>query len=135
MSIAPRVPVTTGTLPARISATRVLCIRALSSLPLFATMLYFSPFLLFLFEPMVAKLLLPGLGGAPMVWNTCVVFFQLVLLLGYALVHATRRFTWRARAGTLLLLAGVAAFTLPVTVGSRPPSFEHPVLWLFWRLT
>ena len=54
---------------------------------LFATALFMSAFLLFALEPMVAKTVLPKLGGTPMVWNTCIVFFQGTLLVGYLLAH------------------------------------------------
>ena len=43
--------------------------------------------LLFLVQPMSARMLLPLLGGAPAVWNTCLVFFQAALLLGYLYAH------------------------------------------------
>ena len=46
---------------------------------------------MFLLEPMAAKMVLPLLGGAPAVWNTCVVFFQAMLLAGYAYAHGGRR--------------------------------------------
>ncbi|MFU8804399.1 MAG: hypothetical protein ACNA8W_11360, partial [Bradymonadaceae bacterium] len=59
---------------------------------LFALTLFVSSSLLFLVQPMVAKMLLPVLGGSPAVWNTCMVFFQAVLLLGYLYAHATT--TW-----------------------------------------
>ena len=49
---------------------------------LFAATLFLGSFLMFLVEPMIAKSLLPVLGGAPMVWNICVLFFQIVLLVG-----------------------------------------------------
>src|SRR5258708_11852942 len=51
--------------------------------PLFASTMFLSGFLLFLVEPMAAKMVLPILGGAPMVWNGCVGFFQFVMLAGY----------------------------------------------------
>ena len=44
--------------------------------------------LLFLVEPMIARMVLPQLGGSPSVWNTCMVFFQAALLAGYAYAHA-----------------------------------------------
>ena len=50
---------------------------------LFAVSLFVSSALLFLVEPMFAKMVLPLLGGSPSVWNTCVVFFQAMLLCGY----------------------------------------------------
>jgi hypothetical protein len=51
--------------------------------PLFAITLFFGAGLLFSVQPMVSKILLPTLGGAPAVWITAMVFFQSVLLVGY----------------------------------------------------
>src|SRR5262249_27529603 len=60
-----------------------------NSLPfLFAITLFVSATLLFLVQPMIAKMILPLLGGTPAVWNTCMVFFQAALLAGYAYAHA-----------------------------------------------
>ena len=50
---------------------------------IFSAALFVSAFLLFLVQPMFAKMVLPLLGGTPAVWATCVVFFQAVLLAGY----------------------------------------------------
>jgi hypothetical protein len=57
------------------------------ALPLFAITLFTSAFLLFLVQPMIGKTILPRLGGTPQVWNTCMVFFQMALLAGYAYTH------------------------------------------------
>src|ERR1043165_1128060 len=57
------------------------------ALPIFAITILVSAFLLFLVQPLVGKLILPKLGGTPQVWNTCMVFFQMVLLLGYGYTH------------------------------------------------
>src|SRR5438132_9772601 len=62
---------------------------SLPLLLLFAATLFVSATLLFLVQPMVGKMLLPMLGGTPAVWNTCMVFFQALLLAGYAYAHAT----------------------------------------------
>ena len=59
--------------------------------PLFTSTLFVSAFLLFLVQPMVAKMVLPLLGGSPMVWNTCMVFFQIALLVGYAYAHGATK--------------------------------------------
>ncbi len=59
--------------------------------PLFASTMFFSGFLLFLVEPMAAKMVLPILGGVPMVWNGCVVFFQIVMLAGYGYAFGASR--------------------------------------------
>jgi hypothetical protein len=54
---------------------------------LFAVTLFASALLLFLVQPMVGKMVLPHVGGSPTVWNTCMVFFQALLLAGYAYAH------------------------------------------------
>src|SRR5215212_9936806 len=59
-------------------------VRATVLAPVFALTLFTSAALLFWVQPLVAKMLLPLLGGAPSVWNTCMVFFQALLLAGYA---------------------------------------------------
>ena len=50
---------------------------------------FLSAFLMFLVQPMLAQLLLPVYGGSPAVWNTCLVFFQVLLLAGYAYAHGS----------------------------------------------
>src|SRR5438094_9839649 len=54
---------------------------------LFAVTLFVSAALMFLLEPMIAKMILPKFGGTPAVWNGCMVFFQAVLLAGYSYAH------------------------------------------------
>lgn len=61
------------------------------ALPLFAITLFVSAFLLFLVQPLIGKMILPNLGGTPQVWNTCMLFFQTTLLLGYFYTHATSK--------------------------------------------
>lgn len=61
---------------------------ALPLLLLFALTLFLSAALLFIMELMIGKSLLPMLGGTPAVWNTCMVFYQAVLLAGYGYAHA-----------------------------------------------
>ncbi|HEX8722651.1 MAG TPA: hypothetical protein VF736_18685, partial [Pyrinomonadaceae bacterium] len=66
---------------------------------LFAAALFASAFLLFWVQPLAGKMLLPLLGGTPAVWNTCMLFFQAVLLGGYAYALAlTRWLSARAQA-------------------------------------
>ena len=60
---------------------------------LFASTLFLSAMLLFMVQPMIAKMITPMLGGSPAVWNTCSVFFQTLLLFGYLYSHnLTTRF-------------------------------------------
>jgi SAM-dependent methyltransferase len=89
--------------------------------------------LVFLVQPMVAKLVLPLLGGSPSVWNTSMVFFQACLLAGYAYAHALQRLpSLRAQAMVhgLVLLTAALALPLRVTGVFGEPSSEHPALWL-----
>src|SRR5690349_23919500 len=85
-------------------------------MPLHAATVFISAFLLFLVQPLVAKEILPWFGGAAIVWTLCMVFFQLVLLLGYAYSHwlATRRSGRTTAAIHVVLLAASLAF-LPIT--------------------
>ena len=109
-----------------------------AALPLFAVTLYISAGLMFLVEPMVAKMVLPQLGGSPAVWSTCLVFFQSTLLLGYAYAHALTRVAHR-RTQILIhvaVLLPLAALALPLNIGADlPPQSAWPALSLLVRLT
>src|ERR1700733_9982541 len=70
----------------------------------FALTLFTSATLLFLVQPMIGKMILPLLGGTPEVWNTCMVFFQAMLLAGYAYAHATTRWLGVPRQARLHLV-------------------------------
>jgi hypothetical protein len=75
-----------------------------------------SAFLLFQVQPMISKYILPWFGGSPGVWTTCMLFFQIVLFLGYAYAHASSRLKPKTQKilHTVLMLAAAAAF-LPIT--------------------
>ncbi len=83
-------------------------------------------------------MLLPLLGGTPAVWNTCLVFFQSALLLGYLYAHAQRKFL-SPRAQVVSHLCFMVAFLglLPVGVpeGWVPPAEGNPVVWLLVLLS
>jgi hypothetical protein len=55
-------------------------------MPLFASTILLSAFLLFLVQPIIAKQILPWFGGTSAVWTTCMVFFQVLLLAGLRLL-------------------------------------------------
>ena len=80
-------------------------------LALFELAIFSSAFLLFLVQPMFSKVVLPFMGGGAAVWNTSVLFFQLVLLLGYLYAHVVSRALTPVRAAMvhLAVLAAVAA--------------------------
>jgi len=67
-------------------------IKRRSGLLLFAATIFLSAFLLFAVQPLIAKLILPWFGGSAAVWTTCMLFFQIALLLGYSYAHATSRY-------------------------------------------
>jgi hypothetical protein len=107
---------------------------------LFTVSAFLSAVLLFLVEPMVAKMLLPLLGGSPAVWNTCLVFFQAVLLAGYAYAYAaTKFFRWRllllTQCGLLLLPAAMMVLPLHLPHGWIPPAQSNPIPWMLSVLT
>lgn len=104
----------------------------------FTLTLFLGSALLFLLEPMFGRLLLPQLGGAPAVWNTCLVFFQLALLAGYLYAWASSRWlSGRAQIGVHLVLLAAAFAVLPVRVvaGWAPPAEANPIPWLLGMLT
>src|SRR5258708_6173547 len=102
-----------------------------------ALAIFLGSCLLFLVEPMVAKRLLPLLGGSSAIWITCLVFFQIALLLGYLLAHwLVTRLKPRGQAGTYGVL--LAAGLLMLSLNTRPEphaSTTHPVISVFWVLT
>lgn len=82
---------------------------------LYATTIFLSSFLLFLVQPLIARLILPWFGGTAAVWTTCMLFFQCVLLAGYAYAHATTaKLSPRAQAILHTVLLAAAAATLPI---------------------
>ena len=82
-----------------------------------------SSFLLFLVQPIIAKQILPWFGGSAGVWTICLVFFQLVLLLGYSYAHWLTRRRARSRRQLLhIFLLLVSCLALPII----PASFWQP---------
>ena len=102
-------------------------------LPAFAATIGASAFLLFSVEPMFAKMVLPRLGGSASVWSVALVFFQAVLLAGYAFAHLlTRRLSVTVAIGVHLLVCIAAAVMLPIALpenwGTPPDRFTE--LWV-----
>ena len=82
---------------------------------LFAATILLSAFLLFLVQPIIAKQILPWFGGTSAVWTTCMVFFQVLLLAGYAYSHfITRRLQPRNQAWLHIALLAVSLTFLPI---------------------
>lgn len=98
-------------------------------MPLYAITIFFSAFLLFLVQPIVAKQILPWFGGAANVWTTCLVFFQLVLLLGYAYADLiTRRLPARMQLLLHVALLALSLLLLPIVPSAQwqPLGSESP---------
>lgn len=94
---------------------------------LFRITAFAGAFLYFVVQPMLARRLLPQLGGSPVVWNTALVFFQMLLLAGYAYAHATSRPGLVVRSRGLHLL--VAALPLLVLAWSGVAQGSPVVTW------
>jgi SAM-dependent methyltransferase len=103
--------------------------------PLFVAAILGGSFLLFLIQPMVARMALPRLGGAPAVWNSAMLVYQALLLVGYGYAHWLGRFRVRTQAAMHLGLLVLAALWLPIGLGTMqvPPDAE-PALWVPWLL-
>ncbi len=104
---------------------------------LFAVALFVSATLLFLVQPMIAKMILPKLGGTPAVWNTCMVFFQATLLAGYTYAHVTT--TWlgvRRQALFHCILLATPLLVLPIAISQEwaPPADANPIPWVLLLL-
>lgn len=101
--------------------------------PLFCLTLFCSSGLLFLAEPMFAKMVLPLLGGTPAVWNTCMVSFQALLLAAYAYGHWSIQWLGirrQSKVQLIILIAVVAALPMAIPHGWQPPVGTNPIFWL-----
>ncbi len=102
---------------------------------LFSITLFISAGLLFWVQPLIAKMLLPLLGGMPAVWNTCMLFFQGMLLAGYSYALVTSaRLRVRQQIIVHVCLLLLAALYLPIRIRETAveslPAQGDPVFWL-----
>ena len=96
----------------------------------FKLAIFLSAVLLFWVQPLFGKMILPLLGGSPSVWNTCMVFYQAFLLLGYVYAHfSIKYFGIKKQPYIHLGLMVLALFFLPIKIPSfwRPPVLENPI--------
>ena len=105
---------------------------------LFAATIFLGSFLLFQVELIIARIILPWFGGTAAVWTTCLLFFQIMLLLGYLYAHGLARY-FRQKSQFLIHLAllGAAALLLPILPGVswKPTVAEAPLLRILVLLT
>jgi hypothetical protein len=105
---------------------------------LFASTILLSAFLLFLVQPIIAKQILPWFGGTSAVWTVCMVFFQVLLLLGYTYSHlVTRHLAPRqqARLHIALLLASLLFLPIIPSVAFKPAADTDAALRILLLLT
>ena len=104
---------------------------------IYAATIFLSAFLLFQVQPVVGKMVLPWFGGSAAVWTTCMLLFQVLLLLGYLYAHlSTRYLAPRRQAFLHIALLAAAALTLPLApdAGWKPSSASDPASLLLAML-
>ena len=102
---------------------------------LFVATILTGSFLLFLVQPLVARMALPRLGGAPAVWNSAMLVYQALLLGGYAYAHGLGRVRPRLQAAIHLGVLALAALWLPLGLFAADlPADASPALWVPWLL-
>ena len=108
-------------------------------LRVYAAAIFLSAALLFAVQPMFTKMVLPRLGGTPSVWSVAMVFFQAVLLAGYAYAHALTSYLPAKRAIIVHLAVMIAAtLFLPLAIApwwGRPPADATAAFWLLGLFT
>src|SRR5262245_30455860 len=97
---------------------------------IYAATIFISAFLLFLVQPVIAKQILPWFGGSAAVWTTCLVFFQFLLLFGYAYADFTTRYMKpRMQVWLHVVLLAASLISLPIMPDAawKPAGDEDPV--------
>src|SRR5688500_2342915 len=105
---------------------------------LFVITIFLGSALLFLVQPMFARMVLPLLGGSPSVWNTAMVFYQAALLAGYVYAHrSAMRLGIRRQAALQVALLALPLVLLPLAVpsGWAPPTRSNPLPWILGMMT
>jgi SAM-dependent methyltransferase len=106
-----------------------------NSRALFLITILTGSFLLFLVQPMIARMALPRLGGAPAVWNSAMLVYQALLLAGYAYAHRLTQTSPRRQAIIHIILFAVAILWLPIGLANlQPPADGSPIFWVPWLL-
>ena len=103
----------------------------LSRSVLFSAGAFLGSFLLFMMEPMIARMAMPRVGGAPAVWNSAMLVYQTLLLAGYGYAHAIAGWSGRRQAQMHIAVLLVAAGWLPIglKLGAMPADAQ-PALWV-----
>jgi predicted O-methyltransferase YrrM len=102
-----------------------------------AVAIFLGSFLLFLVQPVIGKMILPWFGGTPAVWTTCMLFFQVLLLAGYAYAALLARIASPVRQATIhIALLSLSLLLLPITPSTswKPPDGEFPAIRILLML-
>ncbi len=98
---------------------------------IYAATIFVSSFLLFLVQPLIARLILPWFGGSAAVWTTCMLFFQVLLLAGYGYAHFLASKLPQGKrqpiVHSLLLLAAVALLPIAPSDAWKPAGDDEPI--------
>lgn len=109
------------------------------ALPLYTATIFLSAFLLFGVQPMFTKMVMPVLGGTPAVWSVAMVFFQSVLLAGYAYAHGLTRWLDPRVAAivhvAVMALVLVAGLPIALSEDWGTPPEQGQALWLIGVFT
>src|SRR5207247_5731993 len=98
---------------------------------LYASTIFLSAFLLFQVQPLIAKMILPWFGGSAAVWSAALLFFQLLLLLGYGYAHCSVRYLQpKVQVAIHAALLAVSCALLPIqpSSGWKPSAAGDPAL-------
>ncbi len=102
---------------------------------LYSGCVFLSAFLLFLVQPMIGKMFLPWVGGSSAAWNSCMFFFQALLLAGYGYTHLSiGRLGVKKQSFLQFPLMLLALLFLPFIYSNATPVPEDPSLWLLTQL-
>ncbi|TMH23167.1 MAG: hypothetical protein E6H63_18320, partial [Betaproteobacteria bacterium] len=94
---------------------------------IYAATIFLSSLLLFLVQPLIARLILPWFGGSAAVWTTCMLFFQVLLLAGYAYAHGVARRRYEPLIHSALLVAAVATLPIMPAESWKPAGGAEPI--------
>jgi len=95
----------------------------------FAITIFISAFLLFQVQPIIARYILPWFGGSPAVWSTCMLFFQVGLLVGYSYAHLISKYlTSQKQVIIHFALLGLSLLLMPITPSEalKPDDVNSP---------
>jgi len=103
----------------------------------FAITIFISAFLLFQVQPVIARYILPWYGGSPAVWSTCMLFFQVGLLVGYSYAHVISKYlATKKQVIVHFVLLGLSLLLLPITPSEalKPDSVDSPAVDIIFLL-